>query len=226
MKSQVLSQRPGLRGAQAGAAETDENGRCSGWASGKRNRGRRKTKPNPQPRGGRLPVPKAPRRFVATPAFTANPEMPHLAPRGLGSRVVPGTGAAGTGNFVSPRCREPELLYQQRGGGAGAGAGRGGASALRGSRGCHVLRRVVLCGRWVGAVCSLSPGAGSWMGAQTAARDSAGGRARGQVWEWGQRDKLRPPRTPNKTRHRFLREKAGDRKGREASGSCTAWVLN
>lgn len=107
-----------------------------------------------------------------------------------------------------------------------AARGRGGASALRGSRGCHVLRRVVLCGRWVGAVCSLSPGAGSWMGAQTAARDSAGGRARGQVWEWGQRDKLRPPRTPNKTRHRFLREKAGDRKGREASGSCTAWVLN
>lgn len=132
----------------------------------------------------------------------------------------PGAGAAGAGSFFSPDCREPALLYGQATGGGsvgvGPGRGRGGAGPLCPGAAEAVLR----CGGCFPA--SLS---------SCVVRSLISFREHplhtgGQGWEWGQWDKLRTPWTPKKTRHLFLREKAGNREGRATSGSCTACVLS
>lgn len=157
VKSQVLSQRPGLGGAQAGPAETRRNGRCRNRAPGKRNRASPENETEPSTAKWGPPRPERASPFLSDP-------RPRLAPRAATTVAARGLEVPSStwswsrwgGKFRHPEGTRTSAFMPAR---PGAGPGRGGAGAGPAPWGAGAAEAVTCSGGWfpVRAVGFLSP---------------------------------------------------------------------
>lgn len=188
VKSQVLSQRPGLRDGQAGPG-AGAAGAGSFFSPGRRD----PALLSGQATGGGA-VGVGPGRGLRAQGRRGGPARRPAFPSGRGcARCVSRAPVQALGWRLRPRLGTVRGGRSQRG-------GRSGRS------------------RFLPASAPAASGRPLLPGAPPAHR--------GPGREWGQWDKPRTPRTPKKSRHLFLREKAGNREGRATGGSGTARVLS